>query len=27
MFPQVAPEFIRKRDGKDIREISVEWIR
>lgn len=27
MFPQVAPEFIRKRDGKDVREITVEWIR
>ena len=27
MFPQVAPEFIRKRDGKDVRVITVEWIR
>ena len=27
MFPQVAPEFIRKRDGGDVRNISVEWIR
>ena len=27
MFPQVAPEFIKKRDGSDIREITVDWIR
>ena len=27
IFPQVAPEFIRKRDGLDIHQISVEWIR
>ena len=27
MFPQVAPEFIKKRDGGDVREITVEWIR
>ena len=27
MFPQVAPQYIRKRDGLDVREISVEWIR
>lgn len=27
MFPQVAPEFIRKRDGLDTHQISVEWIR
>ena len=27
MFPQVAPEFIRKRDGGDVKEIKVDWIR
>ena len=27
MFPQVAPEFIKKRDGLDAKEIKVEWIR
>ena len=27
MFPQVAPEFIRKRDGGDVREITVDWIK
>ncbi len=27
MFPQVAPQYIRKRDDLDVREISVEWIR
>ena len=27
MFPQVAPDFIKKRDGLDVREISVSWIR
>lgn len=25
MFPQVAPDFIRRRDGEFVREISVEW--
>ena len=27
MFPQVAPEFIKKRDGLDAKEITVEWIK
>lgn len=27
MFPQVAPEFIRRRDNLNIHEIEVEWIR
>ena len=27
MFPQVAPEYIRKRDNGDVREITVYWIR
>ena len=27
MFPQVAPEFIRKRDDLNVHEIQVEWIR
>ena len=27
MFPQVAPEFLKKRDGSDAKEIKVEWIR
>ena len=27
MFPQVAPEFIKKRDGGDVREITVDWIK
>ncbi len=27
MFPQVAPEYIRKRDNGDVREITVDWIR
>ena len=27
MFPQVAPEFIKKRDGLNVREIAVEWLR
>jgi oxaloacetate decarboxylase alpha subunit len=27
MFPQVAPDFIRKRDGLNVHEIQVEWIR
>ena len=26
MFPQVAPEFIKKRDGLDVHEIVVEWV-
>ena len=26
MFPQVAPDFIRKRDHLDVHEITVEWI-
>ena len=25
MFPQVAPEFIKKRDNLNVKEISVEW--
>ena len=25
LFPQVAPEFIKKRDNVDIHEITVEW--
>ena len=25
LFPQVAPEFIKKRDNVDIHEIIVEW--
>ena len=27
MFPQVAPEFIRRRDDLIIHEIEVDWIR
>lgn len=27
MFPQVAPEYIRKRDDDGVREITVDWIR
>ncbi len=27
MFPQVAPEFLRRRDGRDVHDIEVEWIR
>lgn len=27
MFPQVAPDFIRKRDDLIVHEIAVEWIR
>ena len=27
MFPQVAPEYIKKRDDLNVREISVDWIR
>lgn len=27
MFPQVAPEFIKKRDGLNVHEIIVDWIR
>ena len=27
MFPQVAPEFIKKRDNLTIHDINVEWIR
>ena len=27
MFPQVGPEFIRNRDGLNIHEIQVEWVR
>lgn len=27
MFPQVAPHFIKKRDGELVRDISVEWNR
>lgn len=27
MFPQVAPEFIKKRDNLNVKEIAVEWIR
>ena len=27
LFQQVAPEFIRKRDGGRVREITVDWIR
>ena len=26
MFPQVAPDFIRKRDGLIIHEITVDWV-
>ncbi len=26
MFPQVAPDFIKKRDGLDVHEIFVEWV-
>ena len=27
MFPQVAPDFIKKRDDLDVYEIAVDWIR
>ena len=27
MFPQVAPDYIRKRDDDGVREITVDWIR
>jgi len=27
MFPLVAPEYIKKRDNLDVREITVDWIR
>lgn len=27
MFPQVAPEFIKRRDNLAVREITVDWIR
>ena len=27
MFPQVAPKFIKKRDGLNVHEIAVEWVR
>ena len=27
MFPQVAPEFIKRRDNLNVREITVDWIR
>ena len=27
MFPQVAPEFIKKRDNLNVKEITVEWCR
>ncbi len=27
MFPQVAPEFIRRRDDLVVHEIEVEWVR
>lgn len=27
MFPQVAPEYIRKRDDDGVREITVDWIK
>lgn len=26
LFPQVAPDFIRRRDGELVREIEVEWV-
>ena len=26
MFPQVAPDFIKKRDGLNVHEITVDWI-
>lgn len=26
MFPQVAPEFIKKRDGLEVHEITVDWV-
>ena len=27
MFPQVAPEYIKKRDNLEVREITVDWIK